>query len=226
MKKIKILGIILFVLTIISPIIAFTISSVVGELAIFEIAGIVRYTWIMWLFVPIPICSIIVGCILKNNNQKYLKNIIVAIICIPILFIFGSFRFIFKNTSYDTSRVTLVEEQINLDLPNSVKIATIDYTDYYVSYVKITNENSVKEFEQEIEHNALWKETLSTNIKELLPFVIAHKMESFDMFVFYNLTSLKYNEFPSFGKNKCIFIAYDYELKRLIIIDNFIVDIL
>ena len=73
MKKINNLGMILLIASIISPFIAFIISDVVGESDIFDMAGIIRYMWIMWLFIPIPIGSLIVGIVLYNNKQ--LKNI-------------------------------------------------------------------------------------------------------------------------------------------------------
>lgn len=73
MKRINILGRTLFCATLISPILSFVLASVIGEANIFGVAGIVRYSWIMFLFVPFGILSIIVGLKLKNGSQNYKK---------------------------------------------------------------------------------------------------------------------------------------------------------
>lgn len=53
MKKIRLLGNITFILTLISPIFSFAIASIVGESEIFRATEIVRYSWIMYIFIPI-----------------------------------------------------------------------------------------------------------------------------------------------------------------------------
>ena len=54
----RILGNILFWTTLISPIVSFSIASMIGEANIFGVAGIIRYSWVMLLFIPIGILSI------------------------------------------------------------------------------------------------------------------------------------------------------------------------
>ena len=220
MEKNKIISRILFWATIISPIISFSLACLIGEVHIFGVAGIIRYSWIMWLFIPIGLLSIWFGIKLKKNNSKYMKNIIVAITCIILILIFGSYRFIFNNLSYDDSKVKTIENEIKLDLPDKVKIATNKF-DYNVSYLKIIDEESRKIFEYDIETNVLWQKQLSSNIKSLLPFDIQYEIEKFDCFIFYNCTNDEYNQYPQHGEYECIFIAYDYEFQRLIILDDF-----
>lgn len=62
---------------------------------------------------------------------------------------------------------------------------------------------------------------MSSKIKSLLPFDIQYEIETFDYFVFYNITNNEFNIYPLDGEYECIFIAYDYELQRLIIIDDY-----
>lgn len=225
MKKEKSLGNILFWLTLISPIASFALASVVGEASIFGVTGIIRYSWIMWLFIPIGILSILIGAKFKKENQGYKKNFIIAFVCLPLLIIFGSYRFIFSNVSYDTDKVLVVENKISLVLPQEVKIATNKIGSYNVSYVKIINNESKVKFENEIKNNHLWQNQLSSKIKSLLPFDIQYESEAFDWFVFYNITSDEYNTYPSDGEYECVFVAYDYELERLIILDDYIIDL-
>lgn len=152
----KVLGNILFWATLVSPMVSFCLASLIGEANIFDVAGIVRYSWIMLLFVPIGILSIIIGLSLKNNNQKHKKNLVVAYICLPLLIIFGSFRFIFVDVvSYDTNEISMVEEKVNLELPNEIKSATIKLDLYNLRYSKIIDNECKEAFEREINSNHL-----------------------------------------------------------------------
>lgn len=221
MKKVKSFANIIFWITLFSPMASFALTSVIGEANIFGIAGIIRYSWIMWLFIPIGMLSILIGIKLKKNNQKYKKNFIIAFICLPLIIIFGSYRFIFNSVSFDTDKVTTIENEIKLELPEQIKIATIKLDSYNVSYLKIINNESKEKFENELEKNQLWEKELSSKIKSLLPFDIQYEIETFDYFVFYNITNNEFNIYPLVGEYECIFIAYDYELQRLIILDDY-----
>ena len=200
MKIIKMLGNVIFWLTLISPLASFALASTVGESDIFGVLGIVRYSWIMWLFIPIGILSILIGLKLKKCKQNYKNNFIVAFICLPIIILFGSYSFIFNDISYDTERLTVIENKINLELPDAVKIATNEIDSYNVSYVKITGEPDKEKFEREIEQNNLWEKLLSTKIKSILPFDIQAELSAFDCFLFYNATNGDYNIYPPDGE--------------------------
>ena len=112
MNKKRILGNILFWTTLISPMLSFSLVSMIGESNIFGVAGIIRYSWVMLLFIPIGILSILIGFKLKNSTQKYKKNFVVSFICLPLLIIFGSYRFIFNSVvSYDVNEISIIEEK-------------------------------------------------------------------------------------------------------------------
>lgn len=226
MKTIKFLGNILFWLTLFSPMVAFTLASTIGEPEIFDIAGMVRYSWVMWFFIPIAVLSILIGVKLKKLGESYKKNFIIAFICIPLIIIFGSYRFIFSDVvSYDVGKVAIVEDIIGLDLPNEIKIATMPFDSYTESYAKIIDEEAREKFEQELSTNELWQKELSTAINGLLPPSYQYETPTFDAFVFYNITRDEYNVFPPAGEYECIFIAYDYEAQRLFILDNYAITV-
>ena len=220
----KKIGTVLFLLTLISPMASFALASMIGEAEIFGVAGILRYSWIMWLFIPIGLLSILVGLKLKNNKQKYKKNLIIAFVCLPIIIIFGSYRFIFNNISYDVDKVMVVEDKSNLRLPEQIKIATNEFDSYNLSYIKIVSQESRVSFENELEMNQLWQKELSPSIKGLLPIETQYKIGSFDRFAFYNVGEDKYNTYPQDGTHECIFVAYDYELQRLIVLYDYIIE--
>lgn len=147
MKKEKVLGNILFWMTLISPMISFSLASMIGEAEIFGVAGIIRYSWLMILFIPVGILSILIGLQLKKNKKKYKKNLIVAFISLPLLIIFGSYRFIDSNISYNTDNIITIENKMNIELPREIKIATSKRDSYDISYVKITDDKSKEKFE-------------------------------------------------------------------------------
>ena len=226
MQKGKTVCNILFWITLVSPMVSFALASTIGEANIFGVAGIVRYSWIMLLFIPFGILSILNGLNLKNSKQKYKKNFIIAFICLPLLIIFGSYRFIFNSAiSYDINKVLIVENEINLEIPDEIKVATNKLDLYEISYVKIINNESKGVFEEEIKNNQLWKSTLNPMVKGLLPLDIQYESETFDYFLFYNITNDEYNMFPPKGEYECIFIAYDCDLQRLIILDDYKINI-
>lgn len=215
----KKLGNVLFWLTLISPIVSFYLASEIGEADIFGVGGIVRYSWIMLLFIPIGILSILIGVKLKKDNQKYMKNIVIACICLPLLLIWGSYVFLFTNVTYDVNKIHVVESKTNLELPNEIKIATVDLDIYDISYAKILDEKDKETFERELRSSQLWQKQLNADIKQLLPKDIQYIAETYDIFVFYNTDSKQYNS--SFAKGECVFIAYNYEFQKLMILDNY-----
>ena len=225
MKTVRILSNILFWITLISPITSFALASSIGEAEIFGIAGIIRYLWIMWFFIPVGMLSVLLGLKLKKNDQKYKKNLIVAYIALPLLLIFGSYRFIFGNISYDSTKVAEVGNKISVELPDEVKTATNELDSHTLSYVKITDKQSKETFESTLEASVLWQKELGTKIKSLLPFNLQYELNPFDYFLLYNIDTGEYNIYPADGEWDCIFIAYDSDLGRLVIVDNYRVKI-
>jgi len=217
----KALGNILFWITLVSPCLSFSIACMIGEADIFGVVGIIRYSWVMLLFIPIGVLSILIGFELKNSKEKYKKNFIISFISLPLLVIFGSYRFIFNNViSYDISEISIIEDEIHFDIPDDIKVATNKMSLYNISYVKIISRESKDVFEHEIESNQLWQEDLAPELKGFLPLDIQYESDIFDYFLFFNITSNEYNIPPLSGQYECIFIAYDCDLQRLIILYN------
>ena len=221
MRFLKVIGNILFWATSVSPLLAFALVCSVGEVEIFGTAGMLRYSWLMWLFIPIGVLSLVFGKRLKKRGERYKKNCIIALICLPLLIIFGSYRFIFNNFSYEAINFEYIEKIVNIEIPNNIKIATEKTDTYSVTYVKIIDKSSNDEFKKLVTENNLWQDKLSTNIKGIVPIYFQNELSNFDCFVFYNLTSKEYNTYPLEGQYKCMFVAYDYTLQRLIILDDY-----
>ncbi len=200
--------------------VSFAVVASIGETEIFGIGGAVRYSWVMWIFIPVGIVSVIISIIHKNSNQNFKKNLIIVFICLPLLLIFGSFRFIFNNVSYDVSKIAAIEDKINIEIPHEIKVATNKFELYDVTYSKITNNNSKTLFEQKIQNDRIWQSELNSKIKGLLPLYIQYEIEAFDYFVLHNVTSNEYNKDSINEECEFIFVAYDSDLQRLIILDG------
>lgn len=228
MKLMKILGWALFWICFISIPLSFSILCEVGEVEIFAAAGLVRYSWIMWLFIPIGICSIVIALVLKSQNQGYKKNIISGCISIALLFLFGSYFLLFAGVvTYDEKPIIAAEEKAQVSLPDNIKIASQAKDDgkFSITYAKLLDESEKASFKAEISVNSKWSDTLDAGFLTTAPDIIPYEAYTFDYFVLYNATLHEYNTFPqSSGSYDCILIAYDCEVGRIMIIDEFIFD--
>lgn len=223
MKIKKVLCNILFWITLISPMASFCLAGLIGETDIFEVFGIVRYSWIMLLFIPIPVVTLLIANVLRKHNEKYKKHYIVCFICLPLLIIFGSYRFIFHNiVSYESSVFINLENGMKINLPSNIKIATGKIGSYSLGYAKIQDEKEKNEFEQSIIKDNLWESKMSQSVKEVLPIDIQYKLVQFDYFLLYNSTSNEYNTITHEGDN-ISFIAYSCEDNRFLFLYDFIV---
>lgn len=222
MQQKKCFSNIIFVLTLLSPIISFSLVCLIGEADIFGVAGIIRYSWIMWTFIPIGIVSLILGVKYIKGDPLYKKNLIIALVCLPLILLFGAYRFIFTNVSvsYDVEHIYAVEEKGKLDLPNQIKVATNSFDSYNLSYVKLVDEEEIISFEYKISANKHWEKELIADIEVLLPLDVQYEIWAFDYYLYYNLSTDKYNECPPDGEWECIFVAYDRETQRLVVLDG------
>ena len=226
MKRIIVISYIVFVVTLLSPIIAFTITCYVGEVDIFGIPGITRYSWIMWIFTIFGILSLFLGKMLKKNNLRYKKNFICAFISMPMLLIFGSYRFIFmKTVDYDVRKINEVESSMGIELPSSIKIGTLKTDSYFISYIKIIGIEDNVQFKNSVYTDLKWIDSLDTRIEGILPFEIRHSLTEFDYFSFYNQTKNEYNRYPSNGEHRICFAAYDFDANRIIAVVDYDVTI-
>ena len=62
----KTLGIISFIVSFLSPFMAMALIDKIGEVEIFSTDGMMRYSWIFWLFIPVVLTSYLFGRKLKE----------------------------------------------------------------------------------------------------------------------------------------------------------------
>ena len=215
----KTIGLILFILTIISPIIFFFIAACVGEAQIFGMGGVIYWMWICYFGAGIALFSLVFALMEKKKGIRLRKNIIASCIVIPINIIFGSYRFIFAD-SYDyTNKIVLnVEKKAGIWIPENEKTITQKWDSYLIGYSKIVTEK--KAFDNTLYGN--WKRSLSVTIEHVLPIEIMYTTRLYDYFLFYDCVSHTYNEITNqdIGRD-CVFLAYKTASGKLLLLDNY-----
>lgn len=223
MKLFKILADILICFSAIAFTLVFLICCLLGEADIFGVAGIIRYSWVMLFFMLLPVLLIIISIILKIHNEKFMQYIVVGLIFIFLFGIFGSSRLFYKNMiNFEESALITLEEKLAFELPKNMKTATITYENYTISYLKITDNDERIAFQNNINDNENWTDKTSTALCNSLPYEINSVICNDDYFMFYNLTTNEFNTYPiENGVYECIFIAYDKDINKLTILQNY-----
>ena len=106
--------------------------------------------WIFFLFLPIPLASVLLSFYLKHKGYSYLKNLIAGIIMIVVLSLYGSFVFFFSDmVSHDDAPILRVEEKTGIDIPKHKRINTMNLFDQYPNERERTQCTSDVYFEKE-----------------------------------------------------------------------------
>ncbi len=81
--------------------------------------------WVMFLYTPIPVASVIFGFIAKAKGYPYKKNVIAGIVMTAVLCLYGCFTFIFARLYNDNPiGVERIEYYLDIDIPEYDHIAT------------------------------------------------------------------------------------------------------
>ena len=216
-KKIKVLLLVSFILSLISiyfalMIVAISVNS--SPLPDFPLA-MAEHMWKFFIIVPIPLVSIILGFIYLKKGYKCIKNIIAGIIMTGLLCIFGSFTGVFSDRiSHDMSYLEPISEKINLDIPTDGYISIMyDFQDSgdSLAMVKIDDQND--SFTSKLDNNNNWKKDTSFIPSNEIDLYLLTMTSSYDYFMVYNLTTNSYNYF----EGKTIYLAYNIESDVLLI---------
>ncbi len=196
----------------------------IGETDIMGMGGYIYYSWVAFLFLPFGIASLIHSVRMKKQGQKYKKNKIIAFIAIPVLLLFGSYRFLFNNTFvFSPEPAYSVSEKVEVDMPKEIKAITNSSFSCYVTYVKIENPDEKDAFYKSISQDEKWTRKLPNKITNALPSYIDASSFLYDYFLFYNETTNEFNTYPQTeGEYKCVFFAYNKTNGNFVILDDFV----
>ncbi len=161
--------------------------------------------WVFFLFLPIPIASIVFGFYLKKKGYKYKKNVIVGIIMATLLFIYGSFTFIFSNLySHSDEPILNAEQVLNIDIPTHSRINTQDWTQgtqsiprgyiYYTSDI-FFDDAAVEDFEKNLPSDTKWISDIPNDMVGITSYLC--DFETSDYYIIYNKDTKEFNKLPS-----------------------------
>lgn len=226
---IKIVMNLLFILTIVSIFAALLTWSFVNENS--DKTGIfsfVNTTWTFWLWLPIPVVSIILGYKYKKLGLKCKKNIVAGYIIAILLLIYGSFWFLTPNYSADYSEIYNYKNIIGITLPKKGKLEKIkwdytsetDKTNYQSIYVYY-DKDSASKLEKEIKNSENWISNF--DIKSELKLLISKSfiIDKNTYFLIYNYTLKEYNMLPKEAGNYDFCVMKYVGSLKMLEIDSF-----
>ena len=199
--KLKVISILLFVLsicTIWGALIGVAILSGINQ-------AMTENMWVFFLFLPVPIASIVFGFYLKKKGYKYKKNVIVGVIMAALLCIYGSFTFIFSDIySHSDMPIINAEQMLSIDIPQHSRINTQDWTKGTQSvprgYIYSTSDiyfddTAVEEFEKNISNDAKWISDIPNDMVGITSYFC--DIQTSDYYIIYNKDTGEFNKLPS-----------------------------
>ena len=184
--------------------------------------------WVFFLFLPVPIASIVFGYYLKKKGYKYKKNVIVGIIMAALLCIYGSFTFIFSDIySHSDEPILNTEQMLNIDIPKHSRINTQDWTKGTQSvprgYIYSTSDiyfddTAVEQFEKNIPNDTKWISDIPNNMIGITSYFC--DVQTSDYYIIYNKDTGTFNKLPSeSGTYVFINILYNVEDNTMKIVE-------
>jgi hypothetical protein len=199
--KLKIISILLFVLsicTILGALIGVAILSGINQ-------AMTENMWVFFLFLPVPIASIVFGFYLKKKGYKYKKNVIVGVIMAALLCIYGSFTFIFADIySHGDEPIVNAEQMLKIDIPEHSRINTQNWTKGTQSvprgYIYSTSDiyfddTAVEQFEENISNDTKWISDIPNDMVGITSYFC--DIQTSDYYIIYNKNTGEFNKLPS-----------------------------
>jgi len=199
--KLKIISVLLFVLsicTILGALIGVAILSGINQ-------AMTENMWVFFLFLPVPIASIVFGFYLKKKGYKYKKNVIVGVVMAALLCIYGSFTFIFSDIySHSDEPIINAEQMLSIDIPQHSRINTQDWTKGTQSiprgYIYSTSDiyfddAAVEEFEKNLSSDTKWISTIPNDMVGITSYFC--DIQTSDYYIIYNKDAGEFNKLPS-----------------------------
>lgn len=223
-NKWRIISIVSLIASMFSPLIAFLVSSEVYHHFYESITQ--EHLWVFFLFLPIPIASIVIGFIMKNKGYVYLKNIIVGVVVVFWLCAYGAFSVLGEvpfGTDESFNVIGITEQTLNIDIPEHKNSSTQDWTIgeqttqggymHYISRIEFDDDNARK-FEKQMQNDARWLSVVPNKLHGMtLPQM---DIQTCDYVMIYNCDTDEFNiPLKEQGKYCCLTLVYCAELNEL-----------
>lgn len=180
----------------------------------------IKKAWIFWLWLPVPILSIVLGIKYRKIYASFDKNILSGVIVAIFLLIFGSFYFFPINQDYD--KIYRYADALNIALPPEGELYIQEYDTYFDNmkdFVKIDayfDRADCLEINELIKNKQNWisKDELSSKLRIFIPTTLIGAESSY--FSIYNKTLDNYNSVPNESGEYLIYaMMFDKENKHL-----------
>ena len=194
-----------------------------------------KYMWVLLLFLPIPIASVMLGIKYKRIGYSCKKNIIGGAIMIFFLCIYSYFTvFYFAHRDYlfdDYSYLNQLEEKIQFDFPNQGKIFTSklekivmpSYQIIATSKVEFNNQEEIKDLEKRIQDSNIWTNHNTTILQSIEPTIYIEKDDKNIYYLIYIEDFGALNEIPTqTGTYKSFCFMYDMDQNILNIYEYYL----
>ena len=223
--KLKIISILLLILSITTLWFSLIGVSILSEI---NHKDMPENMWVFFLFLPIPISSIIFGFYLKGKGYKYKLNVIAGLIMVVFLCIYGSFTFMFADTySHSDEPILNAEKILNIDIPIHSQINTQDWTKGTQSisrgYIYSTSDiyfddAAVEKFEKNLPNDTKWISDIPNAMIGITSYFC--ELTESDYYIIYNVTTGECNKLPSqSGTYRFINLLYDAEKNTMKLVE-------
>jgi hypothetical protein len=199
--------------------------------------------WMFFLFLPIPLASLILGIIYKRKGLKTTKNIVAGVIFIILLCAYGAFTSLFSGFySHDPSYIDSIAQEVRFPLPDRGSVTTQNMkpdsgrnagnssarqtssasgdrsvnngAEYdSLSKVELTDKKQTADFEKSLRGSKCWVTSLNTSLSSIVPMFFSVQSSDFDYYMVYNATLGTYNTVPATAGN-CRYVFIAYSGKK------------
>lgn len=182
---------------------------------------ICEFAWVFFVFLPIPIASIVLGRVLHaksfNGNNTFIVGIVMSVILIFCGFILSLNE---DNISHDTNFIKEVQGDVHMQLPSSGDVSVLYNYDGTVDYALIRfTSNDLYPFESNLKKDSRW-ETEIFNLNRVDLYSHSNLFLECEYFSVYDVDCGHYNGNIAgvHLKHQRIYLAYDVDTSLLIVV--------
>lgn len=171
---------------------------------------------------------------LMGEKRRH-KLLIPFLIVIPLLLLLtivlspmvSNYR---KQAKEYTVVKTTVEEIIEIDIPPKGELVTADFENWqsfgnsiafdHMAYFVFDDSTQVSWFVSDISNSDQWTTNLDQSVIDVIPTNLQNYATIGDYYLIYNVLTKTYNDVPALpGEYDCVFLIYQIEHQRLIVLD-------
>lgn len=157
--------------------------------------------WVIWLFLPAPVISVVLGVILNIKKIRNIKNIVAGLLASALIISVGSIPGI--------SDIARWQKWSNTQIPLTSKYTKAEiradgYTLYTLEFA------DPRLFEKSISGNGYWNDILPVQMISCLP--SSHSRMAYEYCFIYNISLNQHNQVPpKTGTFRFAFFSYDVD---------------